>query len=105
MEAILANLLRQHKSHEAWWYFIKKKQEASPKDALKQPEAKKDKPVKYFLSKLLQISKNELWEVLIDCHLAKSAEKRGGILDQTKIGHFLASHNSLGYCCWCVHQY
>jgi hypothetical protein len=56
MEVILANFLRLHKSHDAWRYFIKKKRNATPKDPIKPPEDKVDKPNKYFLSELLQIS-------------------------------------------------
>jgi hypothetical protein len=53
MEVILANFLRQHKSHDAWRYFIKKKQNATPKDPIKPPKDKVDKPNEYFLSELL----------------------------------------------------
>jgi hypothetical protein len=50
MEAILANFLRQHKSHGAWWYFIKMKQNATPNDTTKPLKYKEDKPDEYFLS-------------------------------------------------------
>jgi hypothetical protein len=50
MEAILANFLRQHKSHDALWYFIKMKQNATPNDTTKPPKYKEDKPNEYFLS-------------------------------------------------------
>jgi hypothetical protein len=56
MEVILANFLRQHKSHDAWRYFIKKKRNATPNDPIKPPKDKVDKPNEYFLSELLQIS-------------------------------------------------
>jgi hypothetical protein len=50
MGAILANFLRQHKSQDAWWYFIKMKQNATPNDATKPLKYKEDKPNEYFLS-------------------------------------------------------
>jgi hypothetical protein len=42
MEASLANFLRQHKSHDAWWCFIKKKRNATPKDTIKPTKDKVD---------------------------------------------------------------
>jgi hypothetical protein len=94
MEAILANFLRQHKSHGAWWYFIKTKRNATPNHTTKPPKDKEDKPNEYFLSELLQISRKELWEVLIAGGLAKSAGKRGGgVLDQRKLACFIINHN------------
>ena len=89
MEAILANFLRQHKSHGAWWYVIKMK----PKDTMKPPTDKVDKPNEYFLSELLKISMEELWEVLIACGLAKSVGKRGVLLDRRKLATFITNHN------------
>jgi hypothetical protein len=93
MEVILPNFLRQHKSHDAWWYFIKKKRNATPKDTIKPPKDKVDKPNKYFLSELLQISMEELWEVLIVCRLTKSAGKREGIIGQRKLASLIITHN------------
>ena len=61
MEAILETFLRQHKSHDAWWYFIKMKRNATLNAAMKPPKDRADKPNEYFLSKLLQISMKELW--------------------------------------------
>jgi hypothetical protein len=96
MEVILANFLRQHKSHDAWWYCIKKKRNATPKDTIKPPKDKVDKPNEYFLLELLQVSMEELWEVLIACGLAKSAGKRGAILDQRKLASFIIRTHNLG---------
>jgi hypothetical protein len=93
MEAILASFPRQHKSHDAWWYFIKIKPKASPDAKTKPPKDKVDKPKEYFLSELLQISMTELLEVLISCGLAKSVGKRGPILDQRKLASFIINHN------------
>jgi hypothetical protein len=93
MEAILASFLRQHKSHDAWWYFIKMKPKASPNAKTKPPKDEVDKPKEYFLSELLQIRMRELWEVLISCGLAKSVGKRGPILDQKKLASFIINHN------------
>jgi hypothetical protein len=93
MEAILASFLRQHKSHDAWWYFIKMKPKASPNARTKPRKDKVDKPKEYFLAKLLQISMTELWKVLISCGLAKSVGKRGPILDQRKLASFIINHN------------
>jgi hypothetical protein len=56
------------------------KQNGTPKNPMKPPKNKEDKPNKYFLSKLLQISMKELWEVLIAHSLTKSAGKKGGFL-------------------------
>jgi hypothetical protein len=81
MEAILANFLRQHRSHDAWWYFIKMKQNATPNNTTKPPKDKEDKPNKYFLSELLQISMKELWEVLITRGLVKKVEADGGAIE------------------------
>jgi hypothetical protein len=93
MEAILASFLRQHKSHDAWWHFIKMKPKASPNAKTKPSKDKVDKPKEYFLSELLQISMTELWEVLISCGLAKLVGKRGPILDQRKLASFMIDHN------------
>jgi hypothetical protein len=60
MEAILASFLRQHKSHDAWWYFIKMKPKARPNARTKPPKDKVDKRKEYFLPELLQISMTEL---------------------------------------------
>jgi hypothetical protein len=92
MEAILAAFLRQHKSHDAWWYFIKMKKNATPKNTTEPQKDKADKPNEYFLSELLQISMEQLWEVLIACGLAKSAGKRE-IFDQRKLASFIIAHN------------
>ena len=93
MEATLANFLKQHKSHDAWWYFIKMEQNATSNNTTEPPKDKEDKPNEYFLSELLQISMKELWEVLIACGLAKSVGKRGPILDQRKLASFIINHN------------
>ena len=93
MEAILASFLWQHKSHDAWWYFIKMKPKATPNAKTKPPKVKEGKPNEYFLSELLQISMTELWEVLISCGLAKSVGKRGPILDQRKLASFITNQN------------
>jgi hypothetical protein len=81
MEAILANFLRQHKSHDAWWYFIKMEQNATPNNTTEPPKDKEDKPNEYFLSELLQISMKELWEVLIARGLVKKVEADGGAIE------------------------
>jgi hypothetical protein len=93
MEAILASFLWQHKSHDAWCYYIKMKPSATINDRNKPPKDKVDKLNEYFLSGLLQISMIELWEVLIGSGLAKSAGKRGAILDKKKLARFITNHN------------
>ncbi len=93
MEAILASFLWQHKSHDAWWYYIKMKPSATINDRNKSPKDKVDTLNEYYLSGLLQISMIELWEVLIACGLAKSAGKRGAILDKKKLARFITNHN------------
>jgi hypothetical protein len=93
MEVILVSFLWQHKSHDAWWYYIKMKPSATINDRNKLPKDKVDKLNEYFLSGLLQISMIELWEVLIGRGLAKSAGKRGAILDKKKLARFIANPN------------
>jgi hypothetical protein len=49
----------------------------------------------YSISKLLGITMQELWEVLIDCNLVKQMDKRGGmgdILDKEAIKSFITNN-------------
>jgi hypothetical protein len=75
MHSIRANFLYSHNHHEAWWFKIKTKPKPNPDMSSPLDEA----PGEYCLSKLLKITMDELWEVLIDCKLAKQMGKRGNL--------------------------
>jgi hypothetical protein len=68
MQSLLAKFLHSHDKHEAWWFKvkIKPKPNASPLD---------EAPGEYCLSKLLGVTMNQLWDVLIACNLAKKMGK------------------------------
>jgi hypothetical protein len=59
MKNILAKFLRTHQQHEAWWFKIKIVPNADSNATLSLDEA----PGEYYLSKLLGIPMNDLWEV------------------------------------------
>jgi hypothetical protein len=49
-------------------------------------------PGEYCLSKLLGITMDDLWEVLIDCNLAKKMGKRGNLIDRNGIQQFITNN-------------
>jgi hypothetical protein len=71
MQSILAKFLHAHKHHEAWWLKVKITPKADADTSLPPDEV----PGEYCLSKLLGISMDDLWEVLIACNLAKKKGK------------------------------
>jgi hypothetical protein len=79
MQYILANVLHSHDKHEAWWFKIKIKIKPKPNPDMSLPLD--EAPGEYCLSKLLGITMDALWEVLIDCKLAKEMGKRGNLVD------------------------
>jgi hypothetical protein len=91
MKSILADFFRAHHQHEAWWYKIKitpKVASHSTNDALlPQDEA----PDEHCISKILGIPMLQLWEVLLECKLAK---KRGQIhlIDKEQIKQFIRTN-------------
>jgi hypothetical protein len=92
MQSILAKFLCAHEEHEAWWFKLKilpKVDAHSIKDALSPLD---EAPGKYSLSKLLGISTNDLWGVLIENHLAKKKGKRGKVIDKRGIEQFITNN-------------
>jgi hypothetical protein len=91
MKSILADFFRAHHQHEAWWYKIKitpKVASHSSNDALlPQDEA----PDEHCISKILGIPMLQLWEVLLECKLAK---KKGQIylIDKEQIKQFIRTN-------------
>jgi hypothetical protein len=77
IESILVKFFRAHDEQEAWWFKVK----ITPKSTLRCSDdalsALDECPGAYSLSKLLGITMNELWEVLLECKLAKKKGKRG----------------------------
>ena len=49
-------------------------------------------PGEYCLSKLLGITMDDLWEVLIDCKLAKKMGKRGNLIDRNGFQQFITNN-------------
>jgi hypothetical protein len=49
-------------------------------------------PGEYCLSKLLGITMDDLWEVLIDCKLAKKLGKRGNLIDRNGFQQFITNN-------------
>jgi hypothetical protein len=88
MQSILANFLHSHDKHEAWWFKIKIKPKPNPGMSLPLVEA----PGEYCLSKLLGITMDDLWEVLIDCKLAKKMGKRGNLIDRNGFQQFITNN-------------
>jgi hypothetical protein len=77
MQSLLAQFLHSHDKHdEAWWFKVKIKPIPNVDMSLVLDEA----PGKHCLSKLLGITMNQLWDVLIACDLAKKMGKRGNVL-------------------------
>jgi hypothetical protein len=87
-QSILAKFFRAHAEHEAWWFKLK----THPKAKSSSNDDADEAPEEYCLSKLLGISMNELWEVLLECDLARKMGKRGNILDKKRIGQFMTNH-------------
>jgi hypothetical protein len=88
MQSILAIFLHSHNKHEAWWFKIKIKSKPNPDMSLPLDEA----PGEYCLSKLLGIAMDDLWEVLIDCKLAKKMGKRGNLIDRNGFQQFITNN-------------
>jgi hypothetical protein len=94
MQFILAEFFRQHNQHAAWWYKIKINPAAQLDSANNVLLPSDEAPGQHCLSKLLGITMNELWNVLIACKLAKKTQgKRGPMLDQHKILEFISSNS------------
>jgi hypothetical protein len=89
MQSLLAKFLHSHDKHdEAWWLKVKIKRKPNADMSLALDEA----PGKHCLSKLLGITMNQLWDVLIACNLAKKMGKRGSILDWDAFQHFIINN-------------
>jgi hypothetical protein len=88
MRSILAIFLHSHDKHEAWCFKIKIKPKPNPDMSLPLDEA----PGEYCLSKLLGITMDDLWEVLIDCKLAKKMGKRGNLIDRNGFQQFITNN-------------
>jgi hypothetical protein len=91
MDFILATFLREHKDNGPWWYYIKIVLTApttTTNDALLPLD---ECPGVFSFSKLLGITMKELWDVLIECKLAK---KHGDNLHIKKdaIKNFIITH-------------
>jgi hypothetical protein len=93
MDFILANFLRDHEHHDVWWYRLKitpKVPSNSANDAL---SLINECPGEYALSKLLGITMQDLWEVLIACNCAKTFGKRGSaVVDKDALKNFITLH-------------
>jgi hypothetical protein len=89
MQSILVKFLRAHHQHEAWWSKFKITPKASShptQDALLLLD---ESLGEYGLSKLLGISMQDLWEVLIEC---KKKGKRGNIIGKKGIAQFITNN-------------
>jgi hypothetical protein len=91
MQSILATFFYAHQNQEAWWYKIKistKVTIESTNDDLLPPD---EAPGQHCLSKLLGITMNELWEVLLKCKLAKKSGELYRI-DKQQIQQFIETN-------------
>jgi hypothetical protein len=89
MQSLLAKFLHSHdKHHKDWWFKVKIK----PKPNVDMSLALDEAPGKHCLSKLLGITMNQLWDVLIACNLAKKMDKRGNILDWYAFQHVIINN-------------
>jgi hypothetical protein len=80
--------LHSHDKHETWWFKIKIKPKPNPDMSSPLDEA----PGEYCLSKLLGTTMDDLWEVLIDCKLAKKMGKRGNLIDRNGFQQFITNN-------------
>jgi hypothetical protein len=92
MDSILAHFLLQHNQHNAWWYKLKIKPKAPRNSTHDELSPIYECPGEYSISKLLGITMQELWEVMIDCNLMKQMGKRGNILDKEAIKSFITNN-------------
>jgi hypothetical protein len=88
MQSLLAKFLHSQDKHEAWWFKVKIKAKPNVDMSLALDEA----PGQHCPSKLLGITMNQLWDVLIACNLAKKMGKRGNILDWDAFQHFIINN-------------
>ena len=74
MESILATFFHAHKNQKAWWY----KTKITPQKVIHPANhvllASDEAPGDHCVSKLLGITMDDFWKVLLECKLAK---KRG----------------------------
>jgi hypothetical protein len=88
MQSLLAKFLHSLDKHDqAWWFKVKIK----PKPDVDMSLTLDEVPIKHCLSKLLGITMNQLWDVLIACNLDKKMGKRGNILDWDAFQHSLST--------------
>jgi hypothetical protein len=93
MDFILAKFLRDHEHHDVWWYRLKITPKV-PSNFVDNTLSPIDEcPGEYALSKLLGITMQDLWEVLIACNCAKTFGKRGSVVvDKDALKNFITLH-------------
>ena len=95
METILADFFCKHKSHDAWWYKIKIDPNAPSTTTKESMSPTVECPGEHSLSQLLGIPMYSLWQILIDCKLAKKTKGTKGnhLLDRKALAHFIINHD------------